>query len=416
MLKWVIERAWTRQCAVAGFAVAAAGLLGGADAPTGGDPKVRTFVLSNIYIATPGEGHSCPVVAKGSLDAFYDMLSPEEQAKYKGDSQRRELEELMNQRMGFKRLSAKGRFGTKFPPSIKPGSELTPQQALEVAAYNGWPKGRGRLSFQNQVIAYSACTNPEDFPQLAKGWVTYDGKVAPGMNLDGKATKEDFTGTDGNKGVDNQLFRAVGCAKLFREGGDPAIARKTFISARAPTIIELRGVDDARNDSDVVVNVYAAADPVVRDARGEAFARATFTLDSDPKLRASTRGKIVDGVLMTDPVDLVLNYKEQIVDAPRHFRGARLRVALKPDGTIEGSILGYYTLDSYWHSIEQMTQNGANLTGVSCPGVKQAIDRLADGYRDPKTGRYTAISSAYNFFGVRAFIVEPPLKVAGAGN
>jgi hypothetical protein len=178
------------------------------------------------------------------------------------------------------------------------------------------------------------------------------------------------------------------------------------MSARAPTIMELRGVDNDRNDPDVTVNIYAAADPVVRDARGEALARASFALDPDPRLRASTRGRIVDGVLTTDPVDIRLNYKEQIIDAPRDIRGTRIRAVLKPDGSIEGGFFGYYTLASYYDSIEQMTLNGANLSGVSCPGVRQAIDRLADGYRDPKTGRFTAISSAMNFVGVRAFIVQ----------
>jgi hypothetical protein len=118
-------------------------------------------------------------------------------------------------------------------------------------------------------------------------------------------------------------------------------------------------------------------------------------------------------VLETDPVDLRLNYKEQIIDAPREIRGARLRATLKPDGSIEGGFYGYYTVASFYDSIEQMTQNGANLTGVSCPGVLQAIDRLADGYRDPKSGRFTAISSAYHFFGVRAFVL-PGERVANA--
>ena len=95
------------------------------------------------------------------------------------------------------------------------------------------------------------------------------------------------------------------------------------------------------------------------------------------------------------------------MDAPRHIRGARLRAKFGADGSIEGSIYGYYTLDSYYESIEQMTQNGANLTKVSCPGVRKAIDRLADGYRDPRTGRFTAISSAYDFIGVKAFLATP---------
>ena len=409
-----------RKFAASATIIALSGLLVAADAPTGGEPNVRAFVLSNIYVANPSDAGGCPAMADGGLEAFLKSLPPEEQAKYGTPDKRPELEMLMGQRLGFRRTPARhtnGKYPGKLPASLKPGDVATPEQALEIGALNGFPKGKGRLAFQNFVVAYDSCTNPEDFPMLAKGFVTYSGATAVGMNLDGKVSKEDFTGADGTKGVDNQLWRAVGCIKPFREGGDYKIAKKTFMSARAPTVIELRGVDDVRNDTDVTVNVYATADPVVRDARGEALAGASFVVDPDPRLRATARGRIVNGVLTTDPVDLVLNYKEQIVDAPRIIRGARIRAELKADGSIEGSIFGYYTLASYWNSIEQMTQNGANLSQLSCPGVRQAIDRLADGYRDPRTGKYTAISSAYNFFGVHAFVIgSPGVRVASGAN
>jgi len=180
-----------------------------------------------------------------------------------------------------------------------------------------------------------------------------------------------------------------------------------MISARAPTLIELRGVDNVQNDADVTVTVYAAADALTRDGRGDVLKSATFTIDPDPRLRSTTRGRIENGVLTTEPFDIILNYKEQIIDAPREIRGARIRATLNADGSINGGFYGYYTLDSYYQSIEQMTMNGANLSGLSCPGVRQAIDKLADGYRDPKMGRYTAISSAYGFKGVRAFVAQP---------
>ena len=54
-----------------------------------------------------------------------------------------------------------------------------------------------------------------------------------------------------------------------------------------------------------------------------------------------------------------------------------------------------------------MTQNGANLTEVSCAGVKRAIEQFADGDKDPVSGRFTSISAAFDFFGVRAFVVRP---------
>ena len=406
-----------RPGAALALAAGACALIG-ADAPTGGEPGVRTFVLSNIYTASSGEAGTCTAVADGSLERYFKLLSPEERAKYadpKDPSQieqakRGAIEGAMNRALGFRRVSIKGggpggpSGSAKLPPGLDP-DKVTPEQALEIGSLNGFPRDRGRLAFSNLTVAYSACTNPEDFPQLAENFETYDGAVAPGIDLDGKVGKEDFSGLDGTKGVDNQLWRAVGCVKPFREYGERKIAQKIMISARAPTLIELRGVDNDLNDPEVTVNIYAGADAVTRDGRGEPLARASFTLDPDTSFRASTRGRIVDGELIAEPVDVKLNYKEQIIDAPRVIRDARIRAKLAPDGKIEGSFYGYYTLDSYWRSIEQMTQNGANLTGVSCPGVRRALDQLADGYRDPRTGRFTAISSAFNFIGVRAFIV-----------
>lgn len=385
---------------------ASAGLLIAADAPTGGEPGTYAFVLSNIYMANGGEGDSCPTPADGDLDRYLLMLPRAEQARFSTADKRGDLEKQMNEHFGFRRLSLRGSQAAAviMPPGLTPKSDLTPEEAIEIGRLNGFPKGRGRLAFQKTTIAYSACSNPQDFAVLGRGFREYQGAVAAGMDLDGVAGKEDFRGPDGASGVDNQLWRATGCVKPFRESSNADLARKTFMSARAPTIVELRGVDDLRNDPEVEVIVQAAADPLTKDARGGALAGATFEADPDPRLRAVTTGRIVDGVLEAGPVDLVLNYKEQIIDAPRHIRGAHIRATLRGSSGIEGSLFGYYTLASYYDSIEQMTQNGANLTGVSCPGVYQAIHRLADGYRDPRTGRFTAISSAYNFVGVRAFV------------
>lgn len=384
-------------------------MLIAADSPTGGESGVRAYVLSNVFLTNGGSADVCKQVDEGGLDRFYNSLSPELKAKYAGMENRQALEAYMNQKMGFRRLFLRGERAAslKYPPDFVPGKTPTPEQAVAIGQLNGLPKGAGRLAFSNREVVYSACSNPKDFPMLAKNFRTYDGPVADGMNLDGKVGKEDFTGPDGTKGVDNQLWRAVGCVRPFREGSQQDIASKTMISARAPTLIELRGVDNVQNDPDVEVAVYAAADALTRDGRGEVLKSATFTIDPDPRLRSTTRGRIENGVLITEPFDIMLNYKEQIVDAPRDIRGARIRAKLNADGSIEGAFYGYYTLDSYYASIEQMTMNGANLSGVSCPGVRQAIDKLADGYRDPRTGRYTAISSAYGFKGVRAFVAQP---------
>lgn len=45
------------------------------------------------------------------------------------------------------------------------------------------------------------------------------GKVSYGMNLDGKIGPNDFASPDGVQGVDNQLYRAIGCIGNYRTMG-----------------------------------------------------------------------------------------------------------------------------------------------------------------------------------------------------
>jgi hypothetical protein len=111
--------------------------------------------------------------------------------------------------------------------------------------------------------------------------------------------------------------------------------------------------------------------------------------------------------LTTEPFDVQLAYKEQIIDTVRKLRATRLIATLKPDGTIEGGLYGYYDVESFWHSIQQMTQLGASLSRLSCPAVRTALYQYADGFPDPRSGRNTAISAALRFVGVRAHIIHP---------
>jgi len=410
-----------RRLGVMALPLAILPLLAAADAPTGGNPGTRAFVITNIFFVGGADAGTCSPMSVSALETFRESLSPEEQARYPQPQKRNELSRLMDERLGFRRMllsgtDAGGRLRiAQFPPDIPRGTQLTPDQALRVAALNGFPKGRGRLAFSNRTIAYSACSNPEDFPQLARGHRLYEGRTAEGMDLDGKRDRSDFVGPAGQTGIDNQLWRAIGCTKAFRDASASAERERTFLSARAPTLIRIEGIDDPRNDPDVTVTISAAADPIVQDGRNQAVEWASYADDADRRLTATTHGRIVDGVLTTDPVDVRLNYKEQILDSPRDLRAARLRLELKPDGKAEGGFYGYYTLDSFYLSIEQMTQDGANASGVSCPGVRQAIDRLADGYRDSRTGKYTAISSALRFYATPAFTTGVAARADAAG-
>jgi hypothetical protein len=125
------------------------------------------------------------------------------------------------------------------------------------------------------------------------------------------------------------------------------------------------------------------------------------------------RGRIVDGILTTDPVDrLDLNLGVYSNPGELKMYSARLRIALQPDGTIKGVLGGY--LD--WRGIVNMqrTSLGESYMGYQAPGVYYAMKRNADGLKNPLTGQYDGISAAYDIEGVPAIVVEPT-REASAG-
>jgi hypothetical protein len=402
----------------------AGGVVRAADAPTGGPIGVRAFVLSNIYIATPPEPDVCTTLTASGPETFFQSLALEEQDRYRGDDKHNQLFRLMQDRLGFKWLTLVPR-GKGIAPA---GQAQTPTdwQMLEVDADPAESRierlreraqitpGKGAIVFNNHILAYDSCTNPEDFPMLDRNLHPYDGKLAFGMNLDGKTTRNNFSNSRGEKGIDNQLWRVLGCMKHFREFGNPDNANSTLFSVAAPTLIEITGIDNPRNDNDVEVAVYASADALSADNRGRALAHASFDVDTSPALTAHTHGRIVDGVLITEPVDIHLRAKEQILDTVRELRAARIRATLNADGSIEGGFYGYYTLTSFYDSIKQMSQLGVNLSSLSCPVIYNAIKRYADGVPDPQSHQYTAISSALNFVGVSAFVIHQPPAIGVA--
>lgn len=387
------------------------------DAPTGGAPGTRAFVLSTVYIATPHEPGVCAELTQSAPAVFLRSLPKDQQAELSSPDKHQQLFGLMQAQLGFKWFAMVPRGTGANKDQNQPGwtaleidSDPASARIEDVRGLAGIPSGKGAIVFNHHIVAYDSCTNPEDFPMLKQGFHPYDGKLAYGINLGSKKATTKFTSPSGEKNVDNQLWRVTGCMKHFREFGDPETASNTLFSAATPTLIEVTGIDDERNDDDVAVAVYSSADAMQTDSRGRALANASFSTDPRAQLTAHTCGRISNGILMTDPVDIRLRYKEQIIDNIRELRGTRIRATFKPDGSIEGGFYGYYTLESYYDSIRQMSQLGANLSSLSCPNIHAAIHEYADGYPDPKTKRNTAISSALNFVGVSAFVIQPSDK------
>jgi hypothetical protein len=248
--------------------------------------------------------------------------------------------------------------------------------------------------------------------------------VAYGLNLDGTAdgratanscAHPKFKGLNGDPAVDNQLYRALGCVKVYEgdiraKGGDTPAEQKTRRALNL-YLIELRGLDDLQNDDSVEVGIYSTEDQSIKSDTGTDLPHQSFRATQNPRWRTQAKGRIVDGVLTTDVIEvLYLSWKIATTgpfgQASEHeFRDVRFRVSLQPDGTMSG-IMGAY------RPIENITTEGrccksmASVANHDCASEHKTFVAMADGYPDPHTGQCTMISAAQRVEGIPAFIVH----------
>ncbi|MGE0447310.1 MAG: hypothetical protein AB7P99_18950, partial [Vicinamibacterales bacterium] len=246
------------------------------------------------------------------------------------------------------------------------------------------------------------------------------GKTAIGLDLDGKADAADFVGTEGEKGIDNQLYRAIGCTRLFR-APDGTFAHFTNMWVREfnynRILFELTDVDSLENDSDVTVSMYRGKDKLITDATGaNIIAGGSVRVDDrfGKRFMSRTKGRIENGVLITEPVDI--NYPWAVFIArPGYYeiKGARLKVTLAPSGeSAEGVLGGYADIETWYQQlVRSWSTHHSSYGGLSQPSLYRVLYRLADGYPDAK-GANTAISSSIAIKLVQTFIEHPNRSVA----
>lgn len=240
------------------------------------------------------------------------------------------------------------------------------------------------------------------------------GRVAPGMNLDGKVGPDDFTSPEGEPGIDNQLQRALGCIIGFRgpDGVEYIFEPKEIRDSRFNRlIVELTDVDDLANDSDVTVTFYRGLDRLLTDASGnQPLAGGAQRIDTrfGKRFVRRTHGRIAKGVLTTDPIpDLMLPWTTLDLTPTEHLLDARLRIALTPNDA-EGMIGGYADVDS-WYRLMIRNDSTHHLSNgqISAISLHKALLRLADAHPDAATGRNTAISSALAARLVQVNVLQP---------
>jgi len=277
------------------------------------------------------------------------------------------------------------------------------------------------------------CTNPElGEPNPLFRIVTGENVSADGIDIDGENTREngqcghqDFIGLNGESGIDNQFYRWMGCHKSFQSTGPYNSFDIEMLTGSWGILITLSDIDDVRNDDSVKVGFYANADPIMLSSTREPLANATYTIMQDERYRAETTGRLVDGVLTTDPVDMQFQMTLNSMYLERTIKDASVQMTLSNEGVLEGYLAGYMPVEELY-DLHIGFRNGKNATGNlaplrsragsaigaarvlghTCEGAYFAAYEVADAYPDPETGKCTAVSIQYRVKAIPAFVIN----------
>jgi hypothetical protein len=255
--------------------------------------------------------------------------------------------------------------------------------------------------------------------------IDLDGADANGAPAAGMCPHQDFVSLTGQHGVDNQFYRVVGCSRSFQSNGMSNGFATEMLTGSWGILLTLESVDDLKNDDNVEVGLFANADPIQLSPTREALGFATYAKDQDPRFRAKTRGRIKDGVLTTDPVDVRFHHVVNSLRLERPLRRAVLRVTISDAGVLEGYLGGYAPVEEMY-DVQFGFRNGKNgagelgplrlrmhtgvgaarVLGYTCPGVYHSLYKYADADPDPQSGRCTSISVQYRIKAITAFVVD----------
>ncbi|MCG8414659.1 MAG: hypothetical protein MI746_10620 [Pseudomonadales bacterium] len=262
---------------------------------------------------------------------------------------------------------------------------------------------------KQEIETWHPSTEPDGFEFLE-----VEGELSWGLNLDGEVGPNDFRHPDGTPGIDNEVYRAVGCVIGFRgpDGVEYIFQNKAIVDERYNRMmIELSGVESLDNDDAVTVTVYRGMDRLLTDATGsKVMPGGTQRVDRrwGESLIREVNARIVEGKLITEPMtDMVIPWQNLRVPSIQLIRDARLVLDLT-ETNATGLLAGYADVDTWYYQLirNDSTHHLSNgqISGIS---LYKALRRLADAYPDSETGDNTAISTALDIKMTQVFITHP---------
>ncbi len=268
--------------------------------------------------------------------------------------------------------------------------------------------GQNQMAFRGKDRA-NVYVNPMSTPD--PGLVGVTGTIAEGLDLDGNP-KTGFISPEGEKGIDNNFYKTVGCWKTYRGPRRLSSGALQFNDSMRngawTTLIVVAGKgDDPMNDKDVSVGFYVSDDKMVKDGNGNIARDYTFSIKPHARYEAIFPARAKNGVITsTKAVSGVL--REPAYWRDLELERAQIKLTMKADGSLSGYVGGYRP----WEHVYKGWVNARGpvieaLTWVQLPGVYYALRRNADYSPNGAKGEKTHISYALRVDALPAFVMSP---------
>ena len=211
----------------------------------------------------------------------------------------------------------------------------------------------------------------------------------------------------------------MACNRFFRGKGDGIGDqingyRRLWSMGINTAVIMLRGVDDFRDDDHVEIMIASSPEAPPVDPAMKIVDGGSFAITPNPRWRNLGTGRIRNGVLTTDPMDMNIFIHWSFIDGEMNLKRARFQLNIQPDGSLKGIVGAYRPVSN-----AADRNRGGGLGGVAraanleCAAIYLTYKLLADGDRDPKTGQCASISIAMDVAAIPAFLFDRGVMVAG---
>lgn len=285
----------------------------------------------------------------------------------------------------------------------------------------------GEKSDLGEIMASRGRVNGQPVNPYANPATVADPGLAPlkseyayGFNLDGKGADAPNAFVDpatGETGVDNEMYRALGCARSFHGTLSGRTSYWDWVwgqtKASQPAWLVTLSAEDLSTDGDAQIEFYRAVEYLRSNSDGSPRSYETYRIDPDPRSHNKFKAVIENGVAyVTEHKEMRL--LQNPLSAPEFaLSKTHLRLHLDNDDPLRGFIGGYQSWELAYFGFATTGSGGETTIIGDIPGIYYLLRNHADADPDPASGINRAISTTYYFEAVPAFVKMPQLAEVG---